>query len=140
MSQKETSIRSGLHLHLYRFLHTAAEMLRMHSSSMVYKMLPSGDPDRSVRPNGLMELAKCLREGKVSESRDLRFNSSVEQGANAGAEPECEAYDDQISRVLRSSDPVLVARLRLRARLHLELLRVMNWCFFMLGTTDYERH
>ncbi len=103
-------------------------------------MLPADHPDRVVRPNGLMELAKCLRDGKVSKSRNLSYNSSVGQGANAGAEPECGAYDDQISRVLRSSDPVLVARLRLRARLHLELLRVMNWCFFMLGTTDYERH
>ena len=112
----------------------------MHCSSMIYRMLPSGDPDHNVRPNGLMELAKCLREGKVSESRNLRFNSSVEQCATAEAEPEYEAYDDQISRVLRSSDPVLVARLRLRARLHLEMLRIMNWCFFMLGTTDYERH
>ncbi len=55
-------------------------------------------------------------------------------------EPKCEAYDDHISRVSCSSDPVLVGRLKLRARLHLEMLRVMNRCFFMLGATDYEQH
>lgn len=115
-----------------------------------------------IRPNGLMELAKCLRQEQVVDNdwdNDcLTYGGNAKQGNDqhdeqvpvgkgadacvattvTGSEHGACAHDDQIGRVLRSSDPTLVARLRLRARLHLEVLRVMEWCFFMLGSRSEE--
>ena len=105
----------------------------------------------NIRPNGLMELAQCSRQGQVLDSEHLTHSGAAEQGndqhndqvsvakgADAHGVAESEhgacAHDDQIGRVLSSSDPTLVTRLRLRARLHLEALKVMDWCFFMLDT------
>ncbi len=116
-------------------------------------------------PNGLVELAACLRRegscvtsapGEASEERvrsshpaysgtaghgaaEHKDTIPVGRQADAMLESEPGAFGDHVSRQLHGSDPTMVARLRLKARLHLEVLRVMTWCFFMLGTEHEQR-
>ena len=91
-------------------------------------------------PNGLVELAECIRQ-KLSHvtSADGHPPKEVREGGgqlvqdgregDAGAQSERGEHANQIAGILQGVD----VRLRLKARLHLEVLRIMHWCFFVLG-------
>jgi len=153
-------IKLDLYLHCSNMAVEAAAALQMHSVTRGSRLMPYVG---NIRPNGLVELAKYMQQEQASvtsthsapldgglhakvspeiaeQSSDCESQGSsvdfliIRTADSAPAESEQAQSDDQIARVLHNLDPVLVARLRLRARLHLEVLRVMDWCFFMLGT------
>ena len=153
VSEQDTQIK--LIVNLFTVTRDIANVLQIHCSSMTSRVLPYV---ANVSPNGLMELAERLSQKHSCNSLphkkppDHRPSSATAQQGldqhkdslpvgregDAMAESAHGACTDQISTVLRSTDPALVDNLRLRARLHLEVLRIWDWCFFMLGT-DHEQ-
>ena len=147
---------------LLRLAREAANALQKHCSSRTGTLLPYV-ADNS--PNGLLKLAERLRQqqscatsaGEESEeghlgNEDLPRTGPPGQGSdqprdpnpdvmenNAGAASQREQSTHQIDRILCSSDPMKGAKLRLRARLHLEVLRVLDWCFCMLGRENVQQ-
>ena len=158
---RERGPSSGLHGHASTAQSAIAALKRHCTLGMANLLIYE---PRTV-PNGLVELAACLRrEGACVSSahgeapeESVRSNRPTYGGtaghraaehkdagpvgrqADAKLESEHGALGDHISRELYGSDPTVVARLRLKARLHLEVLRVMSWCFFMLGTEHEQR-
>ncbi len=158
----ECNAHTGLHGHA-NTARCAAAALQKHCTSTTGTFWTNYEPRFDA--NGLVELADCLRrertcvtsaheeapkEGVTAEAFTasgtaghgaIEHKDAVYVGrqADAMAESEDGALDDHISRVLHGSDPTLVMRLRLKARLHLEVLRVMSWCFFMLGTEHEQQ-
>ena len=121
---------------------TAAEALESHLSTWMMRWLPFL---AKGNPNGLVELAESIRQklshvtsahGCPPEEVGEGDGQLQEQGhvgregdAAALAQSEREEYADHIAGILQGVD----VRLRLKARLHLEVLRIMHWCFFVLG-------
>ena len=125
---------------LARVADRAAKALETHLSTWVMRWLPflAGDS-----PNGLVELAESIRRklsyvtpahgkppGEVQEGEGQHYDQ-VHAGreGDAAAQPERGNHADEIARILQDVD----VRLRLKARLHLEVLRIMQWCFFCSG-------
>ena len=92
--------------------HQAAAVLRAQSKRVT--KLPPSVAERD--PNGLLELAICIKQKQ----------SCISLGGEV---------TEQIAGVLHEIDP----RVRLRARLHLEVLRIMHWCLFVLQN-GYIQH
>ena len=160
VSRTQGEASPGLHGHA-SLARSAVAALQKHCT---VRMTNMWDYEPRFVPNGLVELAACLtceqtcvalghgeapeegvRSGHPPSSgtaghRAVEHKDAVPVGrqADAVAESKDGARNDHLSRVLNGSDPTLVLRLRLKARLHLEVLRVMSWCFFMLGT-EYEQ-
>ena len=118
----------------------AAEALETHLSTWAKRWLPFLAKDS---PNGLVELAESIEQklscvasahGSPPEEAEEGDGQLQEQG-HAGREGDAAAQSEQgenadlIAEILQGVD----VRLKLKARLHLEVLRIMHWCFFVLG-------
>ena len=125
--------------------HSAADALEGHLSTLG---LPTDTP------NSLSELAECIRkkqsctssargqppegvregEGLAASETEAHADRQPEDQIQAGGEGNAVTQSkqgdsaEQIAGVLQSID----VRLRLKARLHLEVLRVMHWGFFVM--------
>ena len=104
-------------------------------------------------PNGLAELAAHVQHPPVSRNSNISASLGCNRQESCGAydggsmnwsftsadiTPDCQSESEgilgRLAGVGTSMDPVLTltAKQRLKARLHLEVLRVLHWCFHML--------
>ena len=97
-------------------------------------------------PNGLAELAAHLQASGNSNTLapsdwDCDDDDDVMNMSFTGADisPGRQSANESISGRLDGTDthmepdPICTGKQRLKARLHLEVLRVLQWCFHVLG-------